>query len=146
MSLCGVQSPFSYQIQFTGDTTDIQAPSYQAPSAILLLQTLWENWRASLGSLSAGLSQREGPSVSAFECELMTWPALIWREKTKVRMNKTLLFCHVKWLEVILTFGFLPITEEFMNLQLCQENTTFFHCWLPSWCELHNFLLRRRLL
>lgn len=46
-------------------------------------------------------------------------------------MNKTLLFCHVKWLEVILMFGFLPITEAFMNFQLCQENITFFTADYP---------------
>lgn len=82
----------------------------------------------------------------AFMCKSVTWPALVWREKTKRKMNKTLLFSHVKWLEVISMFGFLPITEAFMNFQLCQENITFVHCWLPSWCELHNSLLRRRLL
>lgn len=99
-----------------------------------------------LGSPSAGLSWRRGPSLSGAFQASCTWPALVWREKTKRKMNKTLLFCHVKWLEVILMFGFLPITEAFMNFQLCQENITFVHCWLPSWCELHNFLLRRRLL
>lgn len=62
----------------------------------------------------------------AFECKLIIWPALVWSEKTKGKMNKILLFCHVKWLEAISMLGFLPIMGAFMNSQLCQENITFF--------------------
>lgn len=128
---------FFYQIPSIGDTTDIQVPSQQAPPVILpFFKTLWKNWCDPLRSLRALRSLRsEGRTFcfwgQIFKFELITWHALVWREKTKGRMSKILLFCHVKWSEVMLTFGFLPITEAFMNFQLCQENITCFTADYP---------------